>query len=257
MSTQKNRSMPSLAEYQTQLAAALRGADDARSLFRQGVFAIEDGLDIYRGNVAAAAANALRLTFPTVDRLVGEAYFNQLCAKRLQLDPPKSGSLADYCTQFPQFLQAVEHLHHLPYLADIARFDLALERTANADRRARSIRLALDEHTVLVLEPTLTCLTLHHPADEIRSAIEADEEALSRIDMSRRARRRAIWRGANGVELRPLSEGSGLFLSAILNGRGLDHALAKAAHAGGEAVALDIERDIMRAPFTRILAATD
>ena len=249
--------MLSLAEYQTQLSAALRGGDDAHRLFRQGAFTIEDGLHIYRGNVATAAANALRLTFPAVNRLVGAAYFDQLCGKRLQLDPPKSGSLADYCVQFPQFLQAVEHLHHLPYLADTARFDLALERTANADRRARSIRIALDEHTVLVLEPTLACLTLHYPADEIRSAIETDEEALSRVDMSRRVRRRAIWRGANGVDLRQLSEGSGLFLSAILNGRGLDHALEEASHAAGDAVALDIEHDIMRAPFTRILAATD
>jgi len=249
--------VPSLAEYQTQLAGALRGADDARHLFRQGAFAIEDGLDIYRGNIAAAAANALRITFPTVDRLVGEAFFNQLCAKRLLLDPPKSGSLADYCTLFPQFLRAVEHLHNLPYLADTARFDLALERTANADRRARSIRLALDEHTMLVLEPTLACLTLHYPADEIRSAIEADEGALAQIDMSCQPRRRVLWRGANGVELRPLSEGAGLFLNAVLDGRGLDDALAEAAHAGGDAVALDIERDIMRAPFTRILAATD
>lgn len=257
MCMRKSKLMPSLAEYQAQFCKALRGADSASTLFKQGAFAIEDGLDIYRGNVAAAAANAWRLSFPTVERLVGAAYFDQLCAKRLQLDPPKSASLAEYCTQFPQFLQAVEHLHRLAYLAETARFDLALEHTANADRGARSFRLALDTQTVLVLEPTLECIFLHYPADEIRAAIETDVATLANIDMSRRARWRALWRGANGVKLRPLSEGSGLFLSAILNGRGLDHALAKAAHAGGDAVALDIEHDIMRAPFTRILAAKE
>jgi hypothetical protein len=205
----------------------------------------------------AAVTNALRLTFPTVDRLVGESFFQQLCAKRLALDPPQSGCLSDYGVKFPHFLQAAEHLHRLPYLADVARFDITLERVANADRRQRSPRVPLDGDTVLVLESTLQCIGFEYPADDIRTAIETDEDALSRIDMTRRTRWRALWRGARGVELRPLSTSSGAFLSAVLAERGLEYALEQAGLAGEDDVAGDIERDIMRAPFTRILAAAE
>lgn len=247
--------MPSLAEFQARAAAYLRAANDVASLFAPGAISVEDGLAIYRGNVLAAAANALRLTFPTVDRLVGETFFNQLCAKRVEVDPPQSGNLSDYCGQFPHFLRAVEHLHGLPYLVDVARFDLELERVANADRRQRSPRIALDANTVLVLEPSLACLRLDYPADEIRAAIERDEEALARIDMAKGARWRALWRGARGVELRPLSRNASLFLSAVLSRRGLENALEEAEALGAGGVARDIEHDIITSPFTRILTA--
>jgi hypothetical protein len=247
----------SLAEFQAQMRACLHGGNGAEGLFAHGAVALDDGLDIYRGNILSAATNALRLTFPTVDRIVGEAFFSQLCAKRLALDPPQSANLADYCDHFPTFLHAVEHLHALPYLVDAARFDLELARVANADRHRRSARIALDAETVLVIDATLSTLCLDYPADEIREAIERDENALARIDMTRRTRWRAIWRSEYGVQLRPLSTAAGLFLRASLAERGLEAALDLAEASDAADVADEIERDIFRAPFTRILTIAE
>lgn len=249
--------MRTLADYQAKMSAHLRDRADASALFNAGAFSVAEGLDVYRGNVTAAAANALRLTFPTVERLLGSAYFDHLCAQRLAIEAPQSACLAAYCQTFPDFVGSTQHLHRLPYLADIARFDLALERVANANRAARSPRVRLDPTTALIFSPTLECLALCYPADEIRAAIEADEEALTQLDMTHGWRWRALWRGEDGVQLRVLSPAAGRFLAAVLSRCDLEGAFEAAGADEVEGVAAAIEREIMLAPFTQILSVAE
>lgn len=246
--------MHSLREFQARMASHLLGSapDAGDGLFAPGPIGAEEGLAIYRANIEAATANALRLTYPTVDCVVGKAYFNHLCTLRLRHDPPRSACLSAYAKGFPRFISESAPAHGLPYLADVASFDLALAGVANADVHGPSRRTQLDGRTSLELNATLQVLRLEFPADEIRSAIEADEAALAEIDMRPRARWLALWRSADGVRVRGISSASGEFLTAIMAGNDLAEALNQAWAQSPEAAA-DIDQQIIHAPFARIL----
>lgn len=245
--------MPSLREFQTRMASQLLGAtpDAGAGLFTSALIGVEEGLAIYRANIEAAAANALRLTFPTVDRVVGQAYFNHLCALRVRLDPPRAACLSAYAEGFPRFLASAAQSHGLSYLADVAMFDLALVSVANAEA-GPGRRAQLGAAIWLELDPTLQVLRLDFPADEIRSAIDAGEAALAQIDMHPCVRWHALWRDEDGVRARRVSSASGHFLTAIMSGRDLSEALGQASAQSPEAAA-EIEQQIIRAPFARIL----
>lgn len=237
--------MPSLAEFQSMMAKALLGDEDAgRRLIGDGFPAV--ALDVYRGNVAAAALAALRLTFPTVEALVGEAFMAQLCRRRLQASPPVSACLDDYANGFARYLETSDDCATLPYLADVARFDEALWRVANADRSAPGHRICLGADNVLCLDPTLRVLRLDYPADEIRAALEHDEEALGLIDMTPGPRWRAIWRGASGVMLREASESVWSLFEVLEADR----------RAPGPTSGRAIDPEILHSPFATFIPAS-
>src|SRR6266542_3456863 len=72
------------------------------------------------------AAEALATTFPTVQALVGEDFFRMLARAFVGQSPPNQPVLAEYGAGFPAFIAGHDAARDLPYLADIARLDWAL-----------------------------------------------------------------------------------------------------------------------------------
>lgn len=81
--------------------------------------------DVYRNNVAASLVAALAKTFPVIERMVGTAYFAALALAYVRQTPPRSPILAEYGKGFPAFIEAFSPLASYPYLADMARLELA------------------------------------------------------------------------------------------------------------------------------------
>lgn len=240
-----------LAELQARFAKALQSGAPLDDCLHAGVCAVDEAMDVYRANVTGAAANALALSFPTIVRLVGAAFFEQLARAYARQTPPRSGCLWFYGDAFPDFLARREEIRNLPYLADVARLDRALDHVGNAEP-ADPRSFLLDARTQLELSASLTLLELDWPADEIRAAIEEDEELLSRIEMNQGAGRRVLWRAVSGVMMRTLSLPSFLFLSALLKGESAGDAFAGALAEASETTAHLIDQEILRAPFARI-----
>lgn len=84
---------------------------------------------VYRNNVAASLTEALEVTFPTVQKLVGEAFFKAMAGVFLRQHPPDSPLLMQYGTKMPDFLARFEPVIHLGYLPDVARIELALTQS--------------------------------------------------------------------------------------------------------------------------------
>lgn len=109
--------MSDLASFQGELARAIRDPDGNPAGFGAA------GLSVYRNTCAKGLIDVLRANFPTVERIVGEAWFSA-CARLFVRDhEPRCPVLATYGADFPDFLRAFEPAADVPYLADVAEVD--------------------------------------------------------------------------------------------------------------------------------------
>lgn len=83
------------------------------------------GLAVYQNTVARARADALAALFPAVRTLVGEDWFRGAALIHAQTHPPRGPVLDEYGGDFPAWLEAFPPARDLPYLAPVARLDLA------------------------------------------------------------------------------------------------------------------------------------
>ena len=88
--------------------------------------------DVYRNNVAVSLSDALETAFPVVRKLVGDAFFRAMAGVYLRSYPPNSPLMMFYGAQMPAFLADFPPAASLPYLADIARLELALRHAYHA-----------------------------------------------------------------------------------------------------------------------------
>ncbi|MDB5458959.1 MAG: hypothetical protein JWO72_700, partial [Caulobacteraceae bacterium] len=120
--------MSDLATLQREMAQGLLSGrfDAVRGQVLAGPIAADEALGLHRNTVLCALTNALRLTFPTVDALVGEAFFDQAARSFIDQQPPAQAWLTGYGAAFPEFLDRYPLAAGLPYLADVARLDAAV-----------------------------------------------------------------------------------------------------------------------------------
>jgi hypothetical protein len=82
-------------------------------------------LAVYRNNVMHSLVDALAQTFPVVQELVGEAFFRAMAAVFVRQSPPRTQVLAFHGSELPAFIAQFAPAASVPYLADVARLELA------------------------------------------------------------------------------------------------------------------------------------
>ena len=168
--------MSTLLELQLQLRRAVLGGDTTAL-----VAAIcGDGLDpaarlrIYRNHAFATLGAVLEGTFPVVCRLVDKRFFAYAAHEYLREHPPHSRCLVEYGADFADFLAGFELCKDLPYLADVARFEWALNMAATV-REASALKIEAlagipPERAALLklaLQPSVSYFTSGWPIDAI------------------------------------------------------------------------------------------
>lgn len=92
---------------------------------------------VYRNNVAVSLTDALAQSFPVLQKIVGEEFFDALAGVFLRAHPPQTPLMMFYGSEMPRFLEGFPPVEHLPYLADVARLELSIRHAYHAeDRRA-------------------------------------------------------------------------------------------------------------------------
>lgn len=157
--------------------------------------------NIYRNNLRITLRNALRTTFPAIEKLVGEEYFSALALAFVELHPPRSAIMSDYGDCFADFLAGLDPLSNYPYLPDVARIEFARVQAYHAADAGRfglrdeaSIIRALE--TPVKLHPSVTRLFSEQPALSIwRSQMDLDDVEPE----SWGAETALVWRQDDGV----------------------------------------------------------
>ena len=238
--------MSDLATLQSEAAAGLLAGE---SIAGYGVAA-----EVHHGTIIGGLINALRLDFPTVDWLVGEAFFDQAARDYAAVRPPRRMLLDDYGEAFPAFLQSYGPAESLPYLADTAWFDLAVARAGACVPGRMGRPIPIGEGLALAIDASLALLTVAYRADLIRDAMmDSQPETL---ELTPGAFVYAVWRGEAGAHARPLAAGSAAFLETLLVGSSAEAGLERLLEVAGEAGLAALQSEIFSAPFAR-LSPTD
>jgi len=90
-------------------------------------------MGIYQNSAIANITHSLILTYPVIEKLLGEEFFSSMCREFIYLTWPKSGNMDDYGVEFSDFLAEFEHAKHLLYLKDVARLEWAFHQSSLAD----------------------------------------------------------------------------------------------------------------------------
>jgi hypothetical protein len=247
--------MPALRDYQRAVAAALLSGDTgAAALLIDGRDPPADRLRIHRNTMLTALANALALTFPAVETLVGSEFFAQTARAFIQAEPPRAALLSLYGGGFAAFLAGYPPVGALPYLPDVARLEWAVERAAHASNDGQPLADIDLGGTRLTLVPSLTLIETRYPAEPIwQAALNTDGDALSRIDTTPVPAPLAIWRADDGAAVSVLSAAAGAFLTELLAGGDAEAAINAAASADSEGDPIAaITREVLPAGFVRL-----
>lgn len=208
----------------------LTGPDGVASVRRFGV---------YRNNVVVGLVEALRAAYPTVCRIVGDAFFTAMARVHVAREPPRSPVMLAYGDTFPAFIDTFAPARTVPYLADVARIEWAwLEAYYAADcaPMGHDRLAAIDGSRVagmrLALHPSLRIVQSPYPAVRIwRMNIEGGVPAPLDIDGG----------GEHALVVRPDAEVSvfcvppaeAIFVRALMGGAAMAEAASCALHGDG------------------------
>ena len=198
-------------------------------------------LAVYRNNVVSSLIDALADTFPVVQELVGEAFFRAMASVFVRQAPPRSRVLAGYGEAFPAFIGQFDPARPVPYLADVARLELARVRAyhaADAEPVADqtvSVAMASGDRIGelrLVCHPSVTVVDSAYAVVSLWAAHQ-DERDLSTLDPDI-GEAAIVLRDGLDVLVLPLPPGAATFVAAILNGDRLAEAAGAAMTAASD-----------------------
>ena len=229
--------MPALREVQTAFAAAILTGNAGTLPLHVAPMALgaEQRIQIYRNHFTISLIGCLSATFPVLQALVGEAFFDQ-SARSFAIDfPPSSPVLFEYGESFPAFLAEATKAVDFAYLADVGAFEWAINHAYHADDAE-----PLDAETLLTvpeanrgdmslsLHPSVRLFVSNYPVLDIWRANQPGSDSTQTIDLTRGGARLLVWRNDIDVVWRELDEPEITFLASLMNGSTLTTACAAA-----------------------------
>ncbi len=91
-------------------------------------------MGIYRNNTIGGITHAMQLTYPVMEKLVGEDFFKFACLKYIEQHKPVSGNLDDYGGEFADFLANFPPAQGYPYFPDVAKLEWLFHLSSIAEK---------------------------------------------------------------------------------------------------------------------------
>lgn len=238
-----------MGAFQDAFVAALAGEAAALAPWLDAAEA--ERLCVYRNTVAKGCADAIRVQFPTVEAVVGQAWLGEAALVFARDHPPGAPSLADYGADFPDWLSGFSPAADLPFLGGLARIDRArtealFARDAPAVSAEEISGLPTSAYGAVRLElhPAARLLIFDAAVPALWAALQMGP---SEATFGHEPQAMLILRPGLEVGWRVLRPGAGAFLASCQQGMSL-------ADAGAQA--LSIEPDLELGPvFADLIGA--
>lgn len=227
------------AGFYAALTGAPGGAPDGLTTWNGSDPAVR--FSVYRNNRIVALLDALADSFPVTQELVGEAFFRAMARLYIEHAPPRSPVLAHYGDSLPAFIEGFAPAASVPYLADVARLEVARQQALHGADCAPLDSAAIAAHLadtaavpalLLQLHPVAALVASRHAVVAIWAAHQGHGD-LSSVDLNC-AQTALILRPALQVLVLTLTLGTAAFVAALLGHQRLGDA-ATQAHAADPA----------------------
>ena len=192
-------------------------------------------LRIYRNNTLLGLTDPLRATFPVVAQLVGEEFFLRMAGDFVRAHPPRRPELLAYGQEFPTFITAYRAASSLPYLADVARLELAWNFAYNAAEREPLAPQALTAFPPQALEtlcltphPSLRFVASNWPVMAIWRAHQAQGGPDGSVDLEAGGDMLLVYRPRHDTFIRKVGAGAFAFVMALAARQSLAAAVTSA-----------------------------
>ncbi|KAF0103456.1 MAG: hypothetical protein FD144_2047 [Rhodospirillaceae bacterium] len=224
--------MLELRELQGAFAAHLKGEDrpDLTEAVVGDTISAAARLRIHRHHVGQSLVGALASTFPTVQAIVGEAFFRALAEGFILRELPAQPVLAEYGAGLPAYVSEYGPAAALPYLADMAQLDWALNLAFHApleDRLTASGLAGLPAERLFDLKPALaagsTLLRSPYPIDRIWHASQPGA-TVGTVSLEEGPASVLILRRPDDAAFASLDTVEEIFLAALVEGSSLGEA---------------------------------
>ncbi len=148
-------------------------------------------MGIYQGSSIANIIQAMTLTYPVIEQLVGEDFFQASCKKFISAHWPKSANMDDYGEEFAEFLSGFEPAKPLTYLKDVAQLEWLFHLSSLADDCSTTdwtslSTLAADDalQVQLLLAPSVKLITSPFPIDIIWQVNQSNSAVNKEVDLT-------------------------------------------------------------------------
>jgi hypothetical protein len=190
----------------------------------------QEAFNVYRNNVVASLADALKAAFPITSHLLGEGLQRALMADFARAHPPKNAVLSTYGGAFPGYVAQHEATRARPFLADIALLErrrLEAYHAADAPLLDGATLGEIDPDALsagtLMVHPAIRLVSSRFPIATIyaieRAELNGDRPAAARtgVDM-RRGEAVLITRPVYDVAVQTIGPGDFAFIKACAHG---------------------------------------
>jgi hypothetical protein len=196
--------------------------------------AATDRLRIHRNNSLLGLTGPLTESLPVVAHLVGTEFFERMAQDFIRAFPPNRPDLLFYGQELPDFIASYSPASSVPYLADMARFEMALTIAAHsADcpplQPSALQALAIERLEELCLKPlpSLRFIASDYPLLAIWRAHQPGAE-LAPIALDGGGDMLLIFRPHEETVIRAVSAGCFAFMMAVASGQSLASAYRSA-----------------------------
>lgn len=225
--------MLGLRDLQAAFAGILRGDDQPRleAVVAGDSIPAAARLRVHRHHIEQSLVAALAATFSTVQAIVGEDFFRAMARRYVAGDLPHQPVLAEYGAGFPAFIADYEPATSLPYLADVARLDWALNlafHSLAANHLTAADLSSLPPERIaelpLALAPGAGVLRSSYPIDRIWQ-VSQPGAADGTVDLGAGGVSLLVLRREDDAAFVQVSEAEEAFLSALGRGETLERAV--------------------------------
>ena len=106
--------------------------EDLAALLESGDINLSKRLSVYRNNIVGSLTDVMVAHFPLLDALVGREFMELMARSFILENPPQQGCLNLYGQGFDTFIENFELAKSLPYLSDVAAYEIAVNNAYHA-----------------------------------------------------------------------------------------------------------------------------